>query len=47
MPRIFLTLAVALVISMAWANHRGYMISNLFGAGSTAERTAPGGVNHK
>lgn len=46
-PRSFQVFALALVIAMAWANHRGYMISSLFNDSGSAQRSASGHASHK
>jgi hypothetical protein len=46
-PRIFPIVALLLVAAMAWANHRGYMFSSLFGGSDSATRSASGNLNHK
>ncbi len=46
-PRIFQAFALLLVVSMAWANHRGYMFSSLFNPTQPASHTTTGQANHK
>jgi hypothetical protein len=47
-PALFMVLAVCLTATMAWANHRGYMVSSLFNQTDAADRSASGHyVNHK
>lgn len=46
-PRAFQAIALMLVAAMAWANHRGYMFSSLFGGSDAANRSASGNLNHK
>lgn len=44
---LFMIFAVCLTAAMAWANHRGYMVSSLFNQTDAADRSATGGSHHK
>lgn len=45
---LFMIFAVCLTAAMAWANHRGHMLSSLFSQTDAARHSASGGnVNHK
>lgn len=46
-PRIFPLFALILVAAMAWANHRGYMVSSLFNPEDPALRSGSGPNSHK
>ncbi len=46
-PRLFQIFALGLIVAMAWANHRGHMISSFFNTPDPASRSASGQVSHK
>jgi hypothetical protein len=46
-PRPFAFIALCLVLAMAWANQRGYMVSSLFNDTTPASRGASGHLSHK
>jgi hypothetical protein len=46
-PRWFQIFVLTMTLAMAWANHRGYMVSALFNDSGSAQRSASGHASHK